>query len=166
MRIEEIEQSKETLNFIERTRRVHVDGLYDYRIVTYIDDKSKVQIKCLRCRRIFEQSPEYHLSGLGCGPCNRGPYSRICREFLEIYDKLLKVEIQHADNKGEFVIKDGQIRHKVDGFFKMHGHEVVILFLGDSLHGNPEVYTGAEFKWSHPRMPGRTYECVYHEKTS
>ena len=52
---------------IEAFRKVHGDK-YDYALVEYIDNKTKVKIRCKEHGE-FEQSPVNHLMGKGCPDC-------------------------------------------------------------------------------------------------
>ena len=55
--------------FIEKARAVH-GNKYDYSLVEYKDAKKCVKIKCNKCGRIFEQTPNNHIRGQGCSYCN------------------------------------------------------------------------------------------------
>ena len=45
---------------------------YDYSKVVYINNRTKVEIKCISCNNIFYQTPDGHLIGKnGCPKCNR-----------------------------------------------------------------------------------------------
>ena len=52
--------------FIAKAEKVHGKGKYDYSLVNYVNNTTKVKIKCNNCGRIFEQTPAGHLSGRGC----------------------------------------------------------------------------------------------------
>ena len=54
-----------TEEFIEKARLVHGND-YDYSLVEYKNNKTKVKIKCNNCGKIFEQRPHDHLNGSGC----------------------------------------------------------------------------------------------------
>lgn len=56
--------------FIVVAKNVH-DDKYDYSLVNYINNKSKIKIICKE-HGIFEQRPTRHLSGGGCLICNGG----------------------------------------------------------------------------------------------
>jgi hypothetical protein len=42
---------------------------YDYSLVEYKNNKTKVKIKCNTCEAVFEQTPVNHLKGKGCRQC-------------------------------------------------------------------------------------------------
>lgn len=46
-------------------------GDYDYSLVNYVDNRTKVSISCNTCKHVFIQSPDSHLSGSGCPECAR-----------------------------------------------------------------------------------------------
>ena len=60
--------------FIEKSVIIHKD-LYDYSLVEYINIRSKVKIIC-KNHGVFEQVPNYHLSGNGCPIPMAWPYLR------------------------------------------------------------------------------------------
>ena len=59
---------KTTEQFIEEAKLIHEDK-YDYSLVNYINNYTKVKIKCNNCGLIFEQKPNDHLNGSGCPNC-------------------------------------------------------------------------------------------------
>ena len=58
-----------TEEFIKKAKIVH-GSEYDYDNVDYVNAKIKVKIKHKKCKRYFQQVPNYHLSGNGCPYCN------------------------------------------------------------------------------------------------
>ncbi len=56
-----------TTNFIFKSKSIHHDK-YVYDLVNYINAKTKIKIIC-PIHGIFEQTPNGHLSGKGCGKC-------------------------------------------------------------------------------------------------
>ena len=56
---------KTTEQFIKEAKLIHGDE-YDYSLVEYINNSTKVKIKCNSCGNIFEQRPHDHLKGCGC----------------------------------------------------------------------------------------------------
>lgn len=53
--------------FIYKANKIH-NNKYDYSNINYIDNKTKVEIICLK-HGCFEQTPASHLSGNGCPNC-------------------------------------------------------------------------------------------------
>ena len=56
-------------DFVEKAKTVHGDK-YDYSNAKHFGNRNiKVFIECLKCNKIFEQSPANHLRGAGCPDC-------------------------------------------------------------------------------------------------
>ena len=100
-----------TEEFIRRAKEIHKDEngnpLYDYLLVNYKNNKTKVKIRCLVCGNIFEQTPDSHLRGSGCRLC---AIKRVaCKQRLskeEFLQRLFKrfPERQKADfSKFEYI---------------------------------------------------------------
>lgn len=60
---------KNNEKFIKEAKVVHKDK-YNYSLVNYINRRTKVQIICNKCGKMFEQMPFKHLYGQGCPHCN------------------------------------------------------------------------------------------------
>ena len=54
----------------------------------------------------------------------------------------MNVEIQHAENIGEYKIYDQDFKcfYKADGYFEKDNKKYVVEFHGDYFHGNPKIY--------------------------
>jgi len=59
---------------IEQALDVHGEGLYDHSLVweDYVNNMTKVRIKCKRCGNVFKAAMMNHISGSGCPSC--APY--------------------------------------------------------------------------------------------
>ena len=57
----------DTNYFIEKAKIKHADK-YDYTLVNYLNNKTKIKIIC-PIHGEFQQSPDNHLNGQGCGKC-------------------------------------------------------------------------------------------------
>lgn len=59
------------LNTVEfKTRGIEIHGkLYEYDLVNYVNNQTKVIIKCNQCRKLFKQRPDKHMMGRGCPNC-------------------------------------------------------------------------------------------------
>lgn len=68
--IEKMSKSKSLTKqeFIKRAKLIHGDK-YDYSLVDYKNNKTKIKIICKQCGTIFEQLPENHLKYKGCPNC-------------------------------------------------------------------------------------------------
>jgi len=56
--------------FIQKSNEIH-NNFYDYSLVDYVNNKTKVKIIC-PLHGVFEQSPDKHLINHGCVICNGG----------------------------------------------------------------------------------------------
>lgn len=56
-------------DFIVKAKKIFPDDEYDYSLVKYINNHTKIQIKHNICGKIFEQRPNDHLSNFGCPVC-------------------------------------------------------------------------------------------------
>ena len=54
--------------FINKAKKTHGDK-YDYSLVDYKNNKTKIAIICKRCGNVFWQLPLNHLKGFGCPKC-------------------------------------------------------------------------------------------------
>jgi Zn finger protein HypA/HybF involved in hydrogenase expression len=61
---------KEINVLIKQFNKIH-NNKYDYSFVNYINDRTKIKIKCPE-HGIFEQIPSNHIKGVGCPICNGG----------------------------------------------------------------------------------------------
>ena len=76
-------------SFIEKAQTIHND-LYEYTEVNYINSDIPVKIYCKRCQKYFEQSPNNHLTGMGCPHCQNIRNSEKQRKSLEEFIKQAK----------------------------------------------------------------------------
>jgi len=85
-----------TEKYIKKAIKVHGND-YDYSSVNYINNHTKIIIKCNKCGLIFNQSPSSHLADHGCPKCCRRKHYKIkmnLQEFIE------KSELIHKDKRG------------------------------------------------------------------
>jgi Zn finger protein HypA/HybF involved in hydrogenase expression len=73
------------IEFIERAKNIH-ENKYDYSIVNYIDNSTKIKIICPE-HGIFEQKPKDHLNGQGCPKCAK-KYKPTSDEFIQNVNKI------------------------------------------------------------------------------
>jgi len=122
--------------FIEKSRKIHGDK-YDYSLVNYVNNKTKVKIIC-PIHGVFEQRPDSHLNGQNCYKCSlinkrikfinkirhrleQGyqlvpNYNKDFCQYLDLMSKCFGVYIQHAMNGGEYHIEE--LGYWVDGYDK------------------------------------------------
>lgn len=58
-------KKKTTEEFVTEAKKIHLDR-YDYSSTEYVDSHTKLNIKCMCCGNVFQQTPNMHLSGSGC----------------------------------------------------------------------------------------------------
>jgi len=109
-------------DFVKKSRSVHKNK-YDYSLVDYVNNRTKVQIKCNSCDNIFSQRPMQHMIGTGCPKCWHESY--ISKPEIEFLD-FLKIK-SRQQCIGECV---------VDGI----SNNIIYEFLGDYWHGNLNTF--------------------------
>lgn len=119
--------------FKEKANKIH-DDKYNYDEVEYVRNDIKVKIKCIKHNEIFEQTPQNHLAGKGCKKCMKNNYSKKQILWLEYEANKNNINIQHAENGGEFIIDN----YQVDGYCKETN--TCFEFDGNMYHGNPRMY--------------------------
>lgn len=77
--------------FIKEAIIIH-GNKYNYNLVNYINKRTKVQIICNKCGKIFEQKPFKHLYGQGCPHCNISFGEQAIKKWLTKNN--IKFEIQ------------------------------------------------------------------------
>lgn len=68
-------------NFIKKAHKVHGNE-YDYSLVVYTTNTSKVKIRCYK-HGVFEQQPNNHLQGQGCPKCKKSKAESYISSFLK-----------------------------------------------------------------------------------
>ena len=79
--------------FIKNAVHIH-NNKYDYSDVVYLNNKTKVIIKCNKCNQIFSQTPNNHLSNHGCPICFSTKIGNIKRHSKDTFIK--KANIVHG----------------------------------------------------------------------
>jgi hypothetical protein len=128
-----LKQRSSTEEFISKALIVH-NNKYDYSKVNYITAREKIIIIC-KFHGEFEQIPDSHLRGVACPKC-RPNYSKKQIEWLNFISKYYKMNIQHAENRNEFIIPT--TKYKADGYCEETN--TIYEFHGDLWHGNPKIY--------------------------
>jgi hypothetical protein len=88
-------------DFVNRSNIIHINN-YDYSLVEYINNRTKVKIICKE-HGIFEQKPNNHLNGNGCPICKESKGERIIRNFL--INNNIKYIQEHTFNDCKFKFK-------------------------------------------------------------
>lgn len=92
-----------TEEFIERARAVHGDR-YDYSLVEYVNNSTKVKIICKK-HGAFEQRPANHMIRDGCPKCGRD----MVKNKLKFAKKIEDINSLLIQNKIDFQFYTGQI---------------------------------------------------------
>lgn len=71
---------KTLAKFIEQSIAVH-GNKYNYKLVVYIDTRTKVEIIC-QTHGVFEQGPAEHIKGVGCPDCAADRRSKTNNQFF------------------------------------------------------------------------------------
>lgn len=120
--------------FVTRSRVLH-NNKYTYNNTKYIHHARSVIITC-PIHGDFNQIAYTHLRGCGCQLCAKTKHSRPAINWLTAISEQEGIEIQHAENIGEFSIPG--TRYKADGYCKETN--TIYEFYGDKFHGNPDKF--------------------------
>jgi len=98
------------------------------------------------------------LGKTNCPKCARVGFSAISIKWLETIMTAENIKIQHANNTGEFCIRDPveNRRYHVDGYHELC--KTVYEFLGTYWHGDPDIYNADEVNTSAKKTFGELYE--------
>jgi hypothetical protein len=127
---------------------------YDYSLIEWKGSSYPISVLCNK-HGLFNILPYLHIKGKGCSKCSN-QHSKISIEWLSYMEIKYSVKINHAQNKGEFIIPNS--RYKADGYAE--NINTIFEFHGDFWHGNPKLY---DKKKVNPRV-GSTFGELY-EKT-
>lgn len=152
-------KSQEMLNqFIERAMNIdkhkNPDGShkYSYEKSKWYGYENYIEIYCYKCKKIFYQTAYNHLN-YGCSGCCKGNYSYKQIMFLKLYSLINNINIQHAENGGEYIISNS--KYKADGYCKETN--TIIEFHGDFWHGNPKIYNTNQINQVNKKTFGELY---------
>lgn len=115
-----------TDEFIKRSIKIH-DNKYDYSEVNYINNNTKIKIKCKKCNMWFFQTPTGHFRRNGCPKCAIN-ISKPEIDFLNYVNVPNTKENRHVHIKP----------YNVDGYDPKTN--TIYEFLGDYWHGNPKKF--------------------------
>ena len=91
-----VNRKSNTIEFIEKSKLKH-NGIFDYSLVDYVNDKNKVSIICKEHGE-FNQSPNNHLKGQGCPKCDKS-------FKLNISDFIKKSNLKHGNKYDYSLVK-------------------------------------------------------------
>lgn len=102
-----------TTEFIKRSINQHKnennEQLFDYSNVIYKNAREKVIIKCKKHNIDFLETPDCHNYTTGCYICKKGKqYSKLQILWLNFIQKIYNINIQHAENGGEYTIQNSK----------------------------------------------------------
>jgi hypothetical protein len=125
-------QTKSVDIFIEELYSIFGDK-YDYDYIKYINNYTKVTLKCNTCNKFFHKRPTTLLNGIGC-ICHtkRKHYSQEAIDWLDLLI-LMYGYIQHAVNDEEFVIPG--TKYRADGY--SIAYNIIFEYMGAYHHGCP-----------------------------
>ena len=106
-----------TKQFIQKAKQVH-GGKYDYILVDYKNNYTKVKIIC-SIHGTFEQRPKNHLNGQGCSKCSRIKVSESKRKNTQQFIKESK--LIHGDKYDYSLVQYKNCTSKVKIICPIHG---------------------------------------------
>ncbi|MFW6130577.1 MAG: hypothetical protein ACOC56_05270 [Atribacterota bacterium] len=93
--------------FIKESKKIHKNK-FDYSMVDYKNNKTKVKIICLNCNKVFEQRPNDHLSGNGCYSCSnikRSNTKKFIKKAKQIHGERYDYSITKYQNNNKTKVK-------------------------------------------------------------
>ena len=142
-----------TEEFIKKSKETHGDR-YGYSNVDYINTNSIVIIFCEKHGN-FPQNGRSHIRGAGCPQCANNGYSKPQIIWLNFLSKYYNIDIQHAENDGEYLIPE--TKYHADGFCKKNN--TIYEFHGDYWHGNPMKFNPDDIN----EQSKKTFKELYDE---
>lgn len=137
--------------FISKAINMYGDS-YDYSKIIYINIDTKCIFRCVKHNFEFEQTPYNHLNYIGCKKCSKQKHSQKAINWLNFLSKIYNIDIQHAENKGEFRIPN--TNYEADGYCK--NNNTIYEFHGTIYHGDPRFCKSNEFNYL-----GKNYGELY-----
>ena len=129
-----------TAEFIEKAKKVHGINHYDYTLTDYVNNSSKVIITCPK-HGDFNQTPQNHLAGSGCGKCKVSVSNKEKRWLKHV-----------AHGKDNFVVHYKVDKYMCDGYDP--NTNTVYEFNGCFWHGCAKCFAAED---TNP-VTGYTYE--------
>lgn len=110
-----LNKNKDTI--IEKFEKIHGDT-YDYSLVVYVNNKTKVKITC-KIHGNFEQTPINHLKGMGCKDCGKIKISKTAK--IGLNDFISKAKEIHGDTYDYTLSEYIGYKKKIKIICKDHG---------------------------------------------
>ena len=108
---------KTLVEFIKESKEIH-NNKYDYSLVEYKNNKTKVKIICKK-HGIFEQTPNNHICGSGCPKCNNELKKSRQLYSKEVFMKKSNIVHQNKYDYSLVIYKGNKI--KVEIICPIHG---------------------------------------------
>lgn len=106
--------------FVEKARKIHGDK-YDYSLVEYKNNKTKLEIIC-PIHGVFLQSPAHHFRGQVCPKCNKNSLEFFIKKSNKIHgDKYDYSLVEYENNYSKVKIicpEHGVFEQRVDSHYK------------------------------------------------
>lgn len=128
-----------TQSFKELLENIHGLNTFDYSRLNYIGNKTKVELRCIRCDWWFSAAPG-NLLYKGCAKCAAKKFAS-AKEIAWL--NYLGIEQQH---RGAFLSIENR-RFNLDAL--VENTKTIYEFNGDFWHGNPAVHEPEDVIWSH-----------------
>ncbi|VVC05564.1 Uncharacterised protein [uncultured archaeon] len=112
-----LHRTKTTEKFIQKARAIH-GNKYDYSLVHYVDNHTKVTIIC-KDHGPFEQTPRSHLNGSGCPTC---AIIEVARKQTKTQEQFIQESIEiHGNDYDYSQVHYISSREKIIIICKKHG---------------------------------------------
>ena len=93
-----------TEEFISKCKKKYPNK-FDYSEVIYVNQKTKITLKCLTCNNYIYPTADRHLNSGGCSICY-GHFKHTTEEFIE------KAEKEHVDEKGYSIYDYSKVKYE------------------------------------------------------
>lgn len=141
-----------TQEFVNKGNKIH-NSIYDYSLVEYENIKKHVKIICSK-HGIFLQTPFQHLyHKTGCHTCAQH-YTMSKGES----DWLDSLNIPNNREHRQVILEFDGKKFIVDG----KDGDIILEYLGDFWHGNPNLYSGSEINMLAKKSYGELYDETLH----
>ena len=113
----------------------------------------------------FYKTPSEHLTKYqngGCKLCTPSGYSKISIQWLEFMKGYYNIDIKHAENGGEHIIKLDDKKYFCDGYATESN--TIFEFNGDFWHGNPIVFERESINKVNNKSFGELYDYTMKKK--
>jgi len=124
------EQRSNKEEFIIKSKQIHGDNLFNYDLVEYKNNKTKVKLKCNKCNIFFEQKPSAHIKlKHGCPHCKSSRSEKRIKIILNnknvkyIYQKKFDDCKDKLSLPFDFYLPDYNMCIEYDGIHHFYPHK-------------------------------------------